>query len=49
MFIGLGVVIHPDVGHKILRAMAKELALYNLCFFSYGQKTAVFGPFEKNG
>ena len=36
----LRVVIHPDVGHKILRPMVKEFALHNLQFFSYGQKTS---------
>ena len=41
----LGVVIRPDIGHKILRPMVKELALYDLRFFSYGQKTAIFGHF----
>ena len=44
----LGVVIHPDVGHKILRPMVKELALYDLRFLSYGQKTPIFGHFWKN-
>ena len=44
-----GVVIHPDVGHKILRPMVKESALYDLRFLSYGQKTAIFGNFFKNG
>jgi len=40
-----GVVIHPDIGHKILRHMVKELACYDLRFLSYGQKTAIFGNF----
>ena len=46
-FIGLGVVIHPDVGHKILRHMVKELALYDLRFLSYGQKTDFLPIFFK--
>ena len=39
--IGLGVVIHPDVSHKILRLMVKELALYR---FSIGSPP----PTKKN-
>ena len=44
-FLILGVIIHPDVGHKILRPMVIELALYDLRFLSYGPKTAIFGHF----
>ena len=32
-FIVFGVIIHPDVGQKILRPMVKALALYDLQFF----------------
>ena len=46
-FFGLEIVIHTDVGHKILRPMVKELALYNLRFLSYGQKTAFSAIFLK--
>ena len=45
----LGVVIHSDVWHKILRPMVKELALYDLRSLSYGKKIAIFGIFFKNG
>jgi len=41
--------MHPDISHKILRPMVKELALYDLQFLSYGRKTGIFGHFFKNG
>ena len=43
----LGVVIHPDIVYKILGPMVKKLALYDLWFLSYGQKTAFLAIFEK--
>ena len=41
-----GVVIHPEVHIEILRHMSKELAQFNLPFFSYGQNN-LFYHFEK--
>ena len=42
----MGVIIHPDVGHKILRPIVKELGKYNLRFSSYIRKTVFFSYFQ---
>ena len=47
MLIGLGVVIHPEISHKILRPMVKELPLYNLHFLVMAKKLNFGQSFSK--
>ena len=48
-FWNMGVAIHPELHFEILRTMVKKVTQLDLPFLSYGQKTAIFGHFFKNG